>query len=76
MVSEAINSKRYVLVFSSPGLNKRHQRFLEGAAKNKYIYLTEAFNLSRMIEQVWRNKPAIYTTGDNLLVKEAIKKIL
>jgi KDO2-lipid IV(A) lauroyltransferase len=57
MVSEAINSKRYVLVFSSPGLNKRHQRFLEGAAKNKYIYLTEAFNLSRMIEQVWRNKP-------------------
>ena len=35
MISEAINSKRYVLVFSSPGLSRRHQIFLEACAKNK-----------------------------------------
>jgi len=76
MISEAVNSKKYVLVFKSPGLNRKHLKFLDYFARNKYIYLTESCDLSKRIEDIWLNKPPIYATGDNLLISEAIKKIL
>jgi hypothetical protein len=65
------------LVFESPGLNRRRQRFLEHFAKNRYIYLVDSpCDLSRKIEDIWLNRPPVYTTRDNLIVSEAIKKIL
>lgn len=76
MISEAVNSKKYVLVFNSPNLSKKHRRFLNYFAKNKYIYLIDAYNLANKVEEIWSNKPKIHTLGDNLLVTEAIKKIL
>lgn len=76
MISEAVNSRRYVFVFNAPGLGRKHRRFLEYFAKNQYIYLTDALGLSKKIEEVYLNKPPVYATKDNLLVKEAIKKIL
>jgi mitochondrial fission protein ELM1 len=76
MVSEAVNSKKYVLVFKSPGLSNKHHRFLEHFRRNEYIYLTESQNLGERIEDIWLNRPPIHTLGDNLLVSEAIKKIL
>jgi KDO2-lipid IV(A) lauroyltransferase len=77
MISEAVNSGKYVLVFESPGLNRRRQRFLEHFAKNRYIYLVDSpCDLSRKIEDIWLNRPPVYTTRDNLIVSEAIKKIL
>jgi lauroyl/myristoyl acyltransferase/mitochondrial fission protein ELM1 len=76
MISEAVNSQRYVLVFKSPGLRKKHKSFLYNFAKNTYIYLTEVNELSKKIEDIWQEKPAIPTLSDNLLVSGAIKKIL
>lgn len=76
MISEAVNSRRYVLVFNSPNLSKKHRRFLNYFAKNKYIYLVEPYDLAEKIEEIWLSKPKIPTLGDNLLVTEAIKKIL
>ena len=76
MISEAVNSRKYVLVFNSPNLSKKHRRFLNYFAKNKYIYLVDAYNLAKKIEEIWSNRPKIHTLGDNLLVREAIKKIL
>lgn len=76
MISEAASSKKYVLVFKSPGLNKKHQRFLEYFAKNKYIYLVEASDLSKRIEDIWINKPLVHALNDRFLVSEAIKRII
>lgn len=76
MISEAVNSKKYVIVFNSSGLGMRHQRFLYHFAKNKYIYLNEPYDLSKTIEDIWLHRPQVHTAKDNLLISEAIKKIL
>jgi Kdo2-lipid IVA lauroyltransferase/acyltransferase len=77
MISEAVNSKKYVLVFGSVGLGRKHSKFLEYFARKKYIYLVEnPLDLSKRIEDIWLNKPQIYTTNDSLLISQAIRKIL
>jgi len=77
MISEAASSKKYVLVFKSLGLNNRHWRFLDHFAKNKYIYMVDnPLDLSKKIEDIWLNRPPIHALRDNLLVSEAIKRIL
>jgi KDO2-lipid IV(A) lauroyltransferase len=76
MISEAVNSRKYVLVFNAPNLDKKHRRFLNYFAKNKYIYLVDPCDLAGKIEEVWLSRPQMPTLGDNLLVTEAIKKIL
>ncbi|PIP19909.1 MAG: hypothetical protein COT38_02650 [Candidatus Omnitrophica bacterium CG08_land_8_20_14_0_20_41_16] len=76
MISEAVNSKKYVFVFKAPGLSIKHQRFLRYFVKKKYIYLTESANLSKTVEAVWRAKPAAHSLRDNYLVSEALEKIL
>ena len=76
MVSEAVSSKKYVFVFREDGLSSKHRRFLEHFSNNKYIYITDASNLGRQIEEVWQKRPALKTLNDNSLVREAIKKIL
>jgi len=76
MISEAVNSKKYVLVFNSSGIGIRHKRFLNYFIKNKYIYLVESEDLAQTIEDIWVKKPPIHTLEDNLLVSEAIKKII
>jgi len=76
MISEAINSKKYVLVFESPGLSRKHRRFLKHFAGNRYIYLEEPGNLSKRIEYIWLKKPALRTLTDNSLIREAIKRII
>ncbi len=76
MISEAVNSKKYVVVFNAPGLSRKHRRSLEYFAKNKYIYLTQAPGLAQAIEEIIRNRPQAGTFKDNLLVEEALKKVL
>jgi KDO2-lipid IV(A) lauroyltransferase len=76
MISEAVSSKKYVLVFKSAGLRNKHQRFLEHFAKNNYIYLSEPSDLSKMITEIWQNRPLIHFLRDNIIVSEAIRKIL
>lgn len=76
MISEAVNSNRYVLVFKSPALRKRHRRFLNLFAKNKYIYFTESHDLSKRIEDIWINRPQVHSLRDNLIINDALRKIL
>ena len=76
MISEAVNSRKYVLVFNAPNLDKKHRRFLNYFAKNKYIYLVDPYDLAEKIGEIWLGRPKIPALGDNLLVTEAIRKIL
>ncbi len=77
MISEAVNSKKHVLVFKAGNLGKKHSRFLNLFSKNKYIRLIEnVYDLSGNIEDIWLNKPQIKTLSDNFLIKEAIGRIL
>lgn len=76
MISEAVSSKKYVIVFNAYGLGLRHKRFLNNFSKNKYIHVCEYDELGYTIEKIWRERPAIYTLRDNFLVKEAIKRML
>ncbi|MDD4953996.1 MAG: ELM1/GtrOC1 family putative glycosyltransferase [Candidatus Omnitrophica bacterium] len=76
MISEAVSSAKYALVFNAPGLDKRHKRFLEDFARNHYIYLTQASLLGEKIKELLRDKPEIPALRDNLKIKEAIGKIL
>jgi mitochondrial fission protein ELM1 len=76
MISEAAASNKYVLVFKAPGLSKKHLRFLDNFAKNKYIYMAEAGGLGNKIEEIWRDRPAVNALRDKQLVSEAIERIL
>lgn len=76
MISEAASSGKYVLVFKSLGLSNKHQRFLGYFVKKKYIYLTEAGQLNKVVEYINSNRPQVYSLNDRLLVSEAIKRII
>jgi len=74
MVSEAVSSKKYVLVFDAKGIRGKRRRFLRHFARNNYINLVEPDNLCRQIKELWRKKPARGLLRDNLLVSESIRK--
>lgn len=76
MVSEAINSGKYVVVFDAPGLRKKHRLFLEELAANEYIYLTKPENIKKTIVNILKDKPVIKKLPDNIIVREALSKIL
>ncbi|MDD4939808.1 MAG: ELM1/GtrOC1 family putative glycosyltransferase [Candidatus Omnitrophica bacterium] len=76
MISEAASSGKYVIVFDSAGLSKKHREFLDHLAKNKYIYFSKPRDLSANIQKIWLEKPAVRALSDDLVVREAIKKIL
>ena len=52
MVSEAVSSGRYVVVFNSGRLNKRHSLFLEHLSRNGYIYLVDAEKTGGVIREL------------------------
>ena len=76
MISEAVNSKKYVFVFKSEGLSRKHQRLLDYLVKNKNIYLDECSSLSKKIQDIWQARPAVNPLKDNQAIFEALKKIL
>ena len=76
MISEAVNSKKYVIVFAVRGLDKKHLRFLKYFAQKKYIYLVKPSELAETIEDIKMNNPAINTLKDKYLISEAIKEIV
>ncbi len=76
MICEAANSKKYVLVFSAPGLDARHRRFLNHFKKSRYISLVEADDLGRAIADLWRNKPQMNSLNDDSRLREAVKLLI
>ncbi|MDD5595245.1 MAG: ELM1/GtrOC1 family putative glycosyltransferase [Candidatus Omnitrophica bacterium] len=76
MISEAVNSQKYVLVFNAPGLSVKHQQFLYNFDEKKYIFLTSADNFAERIKEIWLKKPMVNILKDDMVIKEAIKKLL
>lgn len=76
MVSEAVASRKYVLVFAAAALSKKHSVFLDYFAGQKYIFPSQAFSLAWEIEKIWLAKPSLGVLKDNEKVREAIKRIL
>lgn len=77
MISEAVKSKKYVVVFNFSGLHRKHRNFLKRFSENRYIYLTEADGLSRLIEDIWKKQPQIcYPQDDSRVVEEALARII
>lgn len=76
MISEALNSRKHLVVFESAGLSQKHRMFLENLSINKYIYLTEPSKLEEKIEVVWHNRPPVVQLQDVRRVFEAVSRII
>jgi KDO2-lipid IV(A) lauroyltransferase len=76
MISEAVSAEKYVVVFNSGKLSRKHRRFLNNYRNHGYLYLEEIKDLSSGINQLLQNKPPINFPRDNLKVIEGLSKIL
>jgi mitochondrial fission protein ELM1 len=76
MISEAVTSGRQVLVIDLPGLSKKHRRFLDNFAREKYIFLVKPEGLAEAVQNARRIKTPARILNDNEVVKEALKKTL
>jgi len=76
MISEAVCAEKYVFVFKGYGLSKKHGRFLKNYEDQGYIYLKDTANLAEGIKGIWLNKPKINCPQDNLIVSNALNKII
>ncbi|MFA5436948.1 MAG: ELM1/GtrOC1 family putative glycosyltransferase [Candidatus Omnitrophota bacterium] len=76
MVSEAVNSRKYVFIFDAPGLSLKHKRFLKYLTERKYIYRDEIDNLGNRIKDIWATKPVLPSLSDTQLLNQALNKIL
>jgi KDO2-lipid IV(A) lauroyltransferase len=75
MISEAISSGRYIIVFKSK-INHRHNCFLNYMAKKKYIYLCWPSEIPKILDKLWIQRPEINITKDSIIIEAALKKIL
>jgi len=76
MISEAASSGRYVVVFSPQvNIGRRHNQFLEHFAEEKYIYLADSLQISKVLEEIVTRKPEIVKLQDSLRVKKALERI-
>jgi len=80
MVSEAINSGKYTVVFK---LNRkfhfmpsRQEKFIDDLNRKEYIYVSRAENISSTLTYVWKRKPIINKINDKGLILERLKNIL
>ncbi|MFA5725733.1 MAG: ELM1/GtrOC1 family putative glycosyltransferase [Candidatus Omnitrophota bacterium] len=76
MISEAASSAKFVVVFKSAGLSRKHANFLKGLALNNYIYLSEIDRLDRTIADIRQNKEPVKVLADRETVSKAIEKVL
>ncbi|MEA3328136.1 MAG: tetraacyldisaccharide 4'-kinase [Candidatus Omnitrophota bacterium] len=81
MISEALAAAKYVIVFEldrKKSLNRcsKHGRLVNRLANENYITVTSPEQLHGTIEKVWREKKPIKVLNDNLMVKEAVNKLL
>lgn len=76
MVSEAVSSLKYTVVFKSPGLSSRRRMFLDNLAAGKHIYLVEPDDIGRTIERIMIERPEIKPLRDNERVRESLRRIL
>ncbi|MCX5704981.1 MAG: ELM1/GtrOC1 family putative glycosyltransferase [Candidatus Omnitrophica bacterium] len=76
MICEAVASAKITVVFQSEGLSNKHKRFIDEFAKQKYIYLVPAGQLSKRLVQLMTDKPEAHMPKDRLLISQRLKKLL
>jgi KDO2-lipid IV(A) lauroyltransferase len=76
MISEAVASEKYVVVFKDGNLRKKHRCFLRNYQDKGYIYLKEIEEIADTINEVWRSRPEVSFPKDNLKVIDGLNKIL
>ena len=76
MVSEAVASGKYVVVFKMGELSRKHLVFLRNYQNKGYIYLKSIQDLAFSMKEIWNNKPNIVLPKDNFKVNEGLNKIL
>ncbi len=76
MISEAVESGKYVVVFNAEGLGERHKAFLNNFARNKYIYLVLPEDISQVISYIWSSRPKIERAKDYAIAREALIRML
>ena len=77
MISEAASSGKYVIIFDpQTNIGRRHHRFIQHCAQEKYVYLTDRPSLSRILEEILTLRPEIVKLQDRLRIKEALSKLL
>jgi lauroyl/myristoyl acyltransferase/mitochondrial fission protein ELM1 len=75
MISEAVASKKHVVVCLSAGLKQRHQRFIDYFVEQQYIHAVVPQKLCAEILRIWKEKPAIRWPDDRKKVEEALKSL-
>lgn len=77
MVSEAISSEKYVIVFKlKENLPKKHRVFLRGLEEEGFIKTTDIDRIDKVILEIKEERPEVRRLSDYFLVKEAVRKIL
>ncbi|MDD5347076.1 MAG: ELM1/GtrOC1 family putative glycosyltransferase [Candidatus Omnitrophica bacterium] len=76
MISEACSSGRQVVVFDCGGLSGRHRKFLDNLERGGYINLVKPERIEEAVERVVSGRAVARRLDDNVLVREALKKIL
>lgn len=77
MISEAVNSRKRVFVFESPGLDRRHRKFLSGFAEKGYIRLVKPSSLAAALRDAGTRAPEQPAfPPDRMLAARALEKIL
>ncbi len=71
MISEAASSGKYVVVFDAR-VNRKHRRFLDNLAREKYIYLVKPENILSALDKIVKEKPAIKILNDCQAIKEKL----
>jgi len=76
MISEAVSSGKYVIVFDCEGLGSKHRRFLEYFVAKGHIHLIVPRDLGGTIRSIIKERPPVPPLRDNLLIAEGLRKIL
>ncbi len=80
MVSEAVSSGKYVLVFrpKAKGLcpGAKHLLFLDNLEREGYVYIVEPIGLAEKIKELSLNRPPIKILDDRQRIRERIEKLL
>lgn len=80
MVSEAVSSGKYVLVFrpKAKGLcpGAKYLLFLDNLEREGYVYIVEPIGLAEKIKELSLNRPPIKILDDRQRIRERIEKLL
>jgi hypothetical protein len=76
MISEAVNSKKHIVIFGAGTVKGRHVEFLRNLSNKNLIYSVQPYELTRTLELIWSLKPQVKDLRDNEAIREALKKIL